>query len=707
MNKLRIYIIVSLWFIGIRCFACWFPPSVPRDNLVYRLMEDVSPYYNYTDDMYSRYKTSTDIEERAANLKLWRKQTGCTLTDTQLEAIVYEWGIKEVKKEQRLVNKQLGTDGFNLLLIAKLCESVRNNLNDPWYYPSKDDAEVKAMLNNIGRAMKYRGKLLNRYALQVVRMLMAVNRYNETIEYWEKVKPLLGNDVVTNMAERRVAAAYLKKGDVDIAKKIYVKFGDLASLRQCNVKEGEEWELIYKMCPDSPFFIRELQNVLVHYDNRLYQNVVLSYYLNHLDWNEEDIASDKREVARIKNLARRVIKEKRAKNLDIWYYTLAALLDAECEYKEALKVINEGQKHCTKGSFLANSMRVLRICVEAESSKYDSEYKARLVNDLRWLDENGRKEYPQQMRKMLEAKDDSYIYDFRNSYYWSDMINRICADILASRLKNEGYVSDAIMFANMGEYWLVRRCNDRFLTFADSRNCFCSDYTSAMAEMADTCNIVDVEKAYLRLSQPNDGLDRLISSMANTEKNFWSDYIGTFCIREHKYDKAVMWLSKCERNWQKKLNTWEYLDRNPFSPLFGLEPNKKYILKSKFDYKLNYAREMSSLEKKMHSSNADERGEAMLRYGIGLRNQSDWAWALTRYRDSWDFHDDNINGEFKKSISLSKKYIDKGLATLHNKELKAQYLHAFVRNKEVMLLCSETKMAKYLRSHCDLWKNYK
>ena len=63
-------------------------------------------------------------------------------------------------------------------------------------------------------------------------------------------------------------------------------------------------------------------------------------------------------------------------------------------------------------------------------------------------------------------------------------------------------------------------------------------------------------------------------------------------------------------------------------------------------------------------------------------------------------HDDLID------YTGSKAMIDKGLSTIRNKELKAFYLHALTRNKEVMDLCPNTKIAKNLRARCDVWRDY-
>lgn len=153
---------------------------------------------------------------------------------------------------------------------------------------------------------------------------------------------------------------------------------------------------------------------------------------------------------------------------------------------------------------------------------------------------------------------------------------------------------------------------------------------------------------------------------------------------------------------KKNCSTWYLYDRDPFCLKIGWATDRRHIVRKKADYKLAFAKRMVELEYQMnHAKAGDKRAEAMVLYGVGLRNQSDWCWTLTRFGDYGCTHDDYVDS--KRSQSM----IDRGIASMKDKELKAYYLYAFARNKEVMDLCYDTKIAKKLQAHCDVWRNYK
>lgn len=169
-------------------------------------------------------------------------------------------------------------------------------------------------------------------------------------------------------------------------------------------------------------------------------------------------------------------------------------------------------------------------------------------------------------------------------------------------------------------------------------------------------------------------------------------------IAEHKYKDAASWLKHSKR----QTSTWGWYDRDPFCLKIGWSTPNRHLISKSPDYKLNFAKRMVELQDQMkYGETINKRAEAMILYGVGIRNQSDWCWALSRFSDSCFLHDELVN--YKQSKSL----IDKGLATMTDIELKAYYLHSFARNKDVMDLCPGTKTAKSLRAHCDLWHDYK
>lgn len=187
--------------------------------------------------------------------------------------------------------------------------------------------------------------------------------------------------------------------------------------------------------------------------------------------------------------------------------------------------------------------------------------------------------------------------------------------------------------------------------------------------------------------------------------------MGTRLIAEQKYPEATIWLKGISKAYQKKMPTWAYFYRDPFCFKIGHNDANRHHLKDRYDYKLRFAQEMERLTEVMKSGKTpDERGEAMIRYGVGLWNQLQWCWALSRYYDTTKYYyatneDPEAWGTFI-DISESKNLIDKGIAMLKDRELKAHYLHVFVRNREVMQQYADTEVAQSLRAHCDLWRDY-
>lgn len=213
-----------------------------------------------------------------------------------------------------------------------------------------------------------------------------------------------------------------------------------------------------------------------------------------------------------------------------------------------------------------------------------------------------------------------------------------------------------------------------------------TNLSNEMMGVADSCSARIIAKMYQRIRHPQKDIDRLVVKYGKVDKGYWHDIIGTHYIAEHNYRKAVKWLKGVSRSYQKEISTSEYFDRDPFCLGWGAIKDQKY-LKSRYNYKLNFAKEMVSLERTMKTAkNRDKRGEAMILYGMGLRNQKQWCWALSRYSDSSKFYYAKVeSSDFFEGaeggfidISDSKKMIDKGIVMLKSRELKARYLHLFV-----------------------------
>lgn len=710
MKRLRAYTIISLLSTSLSCVACWYPTPTPRDNMIYRLVEDVSSYYIYDSAPYFNPSNNSVSNEyfRTENIKLWRKQTNTTISDKEIERFVYLFSADELKAHKESCIKNLGEDAYEFLVYAKICEQTREEMNDPWYYPTKNDPLANILQEISDKGMDSQNKYFNRYVLLTIRALVAIHKDNAAVAFWEKAKPKMGNDIILTMAERHVAMAYNKIGYHSTARKIYARIGDLTSLYCCSDNHAQMWEEVFRENPNSPFFVDVMQSLLTHLDNRYFDKMTQDY-----GYKASWLKNDMEQLNTALKTAIRATKDHRVKDKAIWYYSAAALLDSKGDVSRALSYAKRGKVYCKKGSFMDNSMRVLRIYLEAQMCTYDSAYIVRLADDLAWLSSLAKSNITQKLKSELKTHTvienwggQVYRYSpdvfYTNKMYWSDAINRILADVLAPKLKRQGKAVDALLIANLGEFWLPRNATGKAHSPNNPGSDSFTDHSNAMAEMADTCSAKTIITMYKRLIHPWNVMDRLVKKNGIVDKDYWCDVIGTHCIAEHRYKDAVSWLKSSSASYQKNCSTWYLYDRDPFCLKIGWATDRRHIVRKKADYKLAFAKRMVELEYQMnHAKAGDKRAEAMVLYGVGLRNQSDWCWTLTRFGDYGCTHDDYVDS--KRSQSM----IDRGIASMKDKELKAYYLYAFARNKEVMDLCYDTKIAKKLQAHCDVWRNYK
>jgi len=674
MRKSRIYTLISILALMhcITANACFIYYS-SQDNMIYRLQEDVTPFYRYTD---MRTYMSPSFNRDAENLELWRKQSGTKITDEKLRWYVYQSSITELTSYKDAVVRELGEDGFSVLLLAKQCENLRNRINDPWYYPSKGDDNARDLRIIADAACKGEGRYMGRYVLQALRAMISTKQYDRAITLWEGKATLMNDDVIKAMAEREVAAAYLKNGQIERAKEIYARCGDICSLYQCGVERGEEWDMVLEKCPNSDFFREELQMALTHYDN------------NHIQRWEGD-TDDARKILKV---ADKALADPRVKDKAMWYYSAAALYDACGEYDKALQYIKKGEKTCRKGTFISNSMRVLKLYVEVKSLPLNKRNMKHITRELRWVAQQCNANKKEVRNQELE-----WYFPY-NTYYWADVADRILIDGLAKRMSNEGMKTEAALATNMGTFMIHNMIgnNPQIVT------AYPTPLTNPTTSMTDTMTVAELTDMYNHLTMPKTHFDKLVAEYGNTNRSYWCDIIGTRCIGEHKYNEAQKWLAQCTEEYENNISTAPYFDRDPFCFKFGMRNERRNHLPKRItDYKMQFAKDMENLyTTSLYGRTANERGKAMVMYGVGMRNQTDWCWALTRNYDSSYNHEELID------YKGSRQTIDKGLAMIESAELKAELLHLLARNLEVMRYLPNTKTARYLQQHCDMWRDY-
>ena len=252
--KSKVFLIISLSLLsahGIQAVACSWIVYSPKDYRMFRLGDE--------------YKTDGDFNYNAdANCRLWKEQTKSNASLGEIYEVVYKMSAEEItRRVQRndtlncfIQTLRSDREATAVLLLAKRCEAVRNTMNSLWYYPAKNDPDRHSLEDIAKRAKLHESaRFQTRYALQAVRAMMTLNKYDDCINYWMRVEPSLEKDIIYKMALRYVAGAYYNLGEEETAKHLYGVAGDTQSLIWCAEKKSDTidtMEEIYRYCPDAP-----------------------------------------------------------------------------------------------------------------------------------------------------------------------------------------------------------------------------------------------------------------------------------------------------------------------------------------------------------------------------------------------------------------------------------------------------------------------
>lgn len=715
MKYIKFILAVSLLLCIESTWACGVNPLYDAtDTPIYRVNEDqISGRNEYIRQF------------RKNNIALWKKQTSDKFPDSLVEETVYHYSSYQLAKLYNVAShiddttniewankyaQHLATtisysgcttskyiNTLRFLLIAKRCEEACKQLyNDPWYYPVKGD-NVENTLEDIISNCRKATNFKTRYFLQEVRALIALNRYDECISRWEETKDQIDNDLFYKEIELRVARAYLlaKISDKDKAVEIYARYGDAESLMYVggigpDINE-DKLSYVYKLCPDAEYLKGEIQQRLN-------------------DMNDADAFAD----TTLLQLAKMAIKDRRAKDIAMWYYVAAAVCDKAGQYDEALNYINHGERLCTTRQ-QKSMFKVARIFVESKSMEYNSSYDRQLFNDLQWLDKEIKTNLTHQERTKIK---ENSLYILRNNeaygYYWADAMRRILIKNVIPKAEEAGYKTRALQLANYADYCLVRYLEiDKMENWSwdgkHYRNIY--DYCNNMFKIAYyQLSAVELEKYVKEKERPRDDFGQFLVQKGFRDMDYWNELLGTMFLRDHNYSKAVEYLEKVSPEFQYYLNVYtegDYMKRDPFEPDLWERGN---FLHDDTDYKLRFAREMESLQKTFESQcDPNRRASAMIRFAIGMRNSVNYCWALTRYEDAPYYYDcptELCYPQQFESLEQSKKLITTAFTMFTCDEIAARHRYMLRHYKYVMDNYSYTDIAQYIARHCDTWRDY-
>lgn len=723
--------------------ACYYPECTPDEIHIYRVIEEDRLFYAmmeydrmcYGESKITDYSLNNEWRNTERNISLWQKQTSASIDSDDIFDVVYDYGLGTTQKRltgklppknqnsfEKWIRDNRRHDIIDLLLTAKRCAELRRDIIDPWYYRRDDDSHTAALDSIASKCMRAAsGPMADRYTLQAVRALVAARRYDDCLNFWQQAGKRMAPGVMRDMTEREVAAAMLRVGLNDEAARIYIRQNDIRSLVQCRrfADDRERMLFVYDVCPDSPYLKEEVQRYLLQID------VTSQWY--------SDDSITKRNINALTTLARRAINERRSTDMALWHYVMGAALDADGRTTEALKYIRRGEGLC-RDPFMKNSLRVLRIYAEAKTARPGQTYDRRLLRDLRWLDGMIRRNLDTATVNIL-SEERSYKWRC-NFYYWNAAMRRIVLDVMVPRTLAAGDTMRALQLANMAENRLLMLAGiSRTQKNYDGSTFNPHDYSNRFFCTADSLPASTLARYGQRMrDNGRSALDRFLNSRSYRDRDYWNDIIGTAYLREMDYTHAVRYLCRVSPEFQKRLNTAEYMLYDPFDYRMW-QPAR---IKDNSNYKLRFARRMLALEHRMHHARScNERATALIEYAVGLRNSAGrFCWPLTRYYDTSIYRysqgyfsneiqygktficDNNGNSsEYplsetqRKRIEVientSKQLIARALRMITAPEMAARQMHLLAMNKQVMDSYPKTATARYLRAHCDAWRDYR
>ena len=584
------------------------------------------------------------------------------------------------------------------LELARSCSNIRSQYNSKWYYPTKgDDVVVSSLEEVLEESLAYKGsKLKDRYALQSARAMFTLGQFNKMIEWWDDVESSLKDDTIRKNIEGYVAGALFRTGKQEKALEYYTEIGDISSivycLKQMDNYDGDRSILEYAAvhCPDNPHILEILQE----YVSRLEV---------YGDFSEKNGLTDA-------CFDMCMIAVKYSKDPSPWLYTASFLKNQMGQPYVALNILDRAEK-CGASTFLKESIKVLRILIEAQIYPYNKAYEIKLLDDLKWLDDMIQTNITERVKEETAS-----IYSLKfcySYYYWNDMMRRLVLGTVCPRMIEAGKAPLALLLANYADNRLMMTVNQIELYGEDGQTYFVGldeyrknpkyfndfDFSNHYFRMLDSAPLNYLIQYESQLKSPSTAIEKFLQARGYVDNDYLNDIIGTRYIREMKYGKAVAYLSKIHDGYQKRLNTSVYMCFNPFE-ITTYDPTSS-------TYKLDFARKMANYEHASRKSyNDDIKGEALIKMGLGIRSSFMSCWALTHYsRSEYNpWYEDKYTLD---KIAYANSLMEQGLMIIKDPELAARYYQSLCQWKTAVEKFPETSVAEEIRTSCDFIVNYR
>lgn len=695
-SNLSIRLLISLLLVGLAVLessACGpFNPIIPTPEFFHK---------------YGWGKSMADFD-REENLRLWQSLTSDRIPLNDIYKVVYRdsWDAFDratsVSKDNsnlfyRYINNTRDDEIKDFLQTAKSIEQSWASIQSPWYYPRSRDnnSEPNNFSEQIERSKQYDGsRLRDRYALQVTRALFASRQYAECIVYVDSAFADIANDnLMKRMAQRYVAGCWSRLDEVSRADSLFALAGDIWSL---SVDKPAVYMI--KHNPNAPQLVE--------------------YIRTHA--KDSVLASD------IYPLARRLVASNKAKCPGDWNFILAYI---DNEYNGRTDAAHSEIHRAVNQKFSSDELRDL---ARAYKMKIDARIgdKSNLLSDLKWIEN---------LMDPLNAESKEWIRRCQNVVYedWVPALWRkkdySTAILLCSYADNFSPKSQRYTACSPSRYGRpdVSLTRQQMRYSEDVFNL--TDYGCLSFQLMGSLNSSQLASTYARIMS-NTPLYSFLRRKANTDRDYYTELIGTLALREENYARAEKYLSQVSSHYLKTMNIYKS------GELIG-DPFKAYSSRDRKicnpDAKLKFAKKMKEYQHTMRNGrSSDDRGLARLMYAIGRYNSLNSNWALTEYwrgdpymfkpdlqyweddfaRENYGFlhgykvYEPSYDDDEEEYVDPTEKIYEAekkaALAMLRTDEAKAKAQYILFNLKTIIKHYGNTTTAQHIRTSCDHWKSW-
>lgn len=735
MNRLYRYLLISLFaLVASDAIACYDETYSPAGYYMYRVYEE-QPDINLS--LYYQYPGS------GINCKGWQQLTSETIPLEDIYKVVYTMSLKQIE-DMRNAPKATYENKFaewitkrdrsilDFLWLAKNNEYIRMERNSRWYYPTmKIDAPL-TLEQVADMALDAKDKRLrDRYLLQAVRALFSLERYQECVDIWDvEVSKLPEDNLMRQMIKPYIAGAQFRVNNSQKAIEYFAQIGDVNSMLYCANRRDEELstveaiDLVYKYAPNSPYIAKTLQWYIrsLEPERGLYDDISDSRVLEQTQIR----------IQCVNELLPFCVAKARAgkdENTAMWYYTAAFLSDLVGQTKQADSYLRLAESSRST-AYLNESIKVMRIYLDAKLSTYNSAYEAKLFEQLKWLDTKIANNITADVENEV-----ANLYKMMRSesfYYWNDMMRRIVLSEVCPRMVQSGQTVRALQLANMADNRLLNLVDKAYYYYWDKNyspvDGVCTmkqyryneelyngqDYSNHFFELVDSVGVNTAVRYVNTVHKPKSEFDRYLNARGYVADDYLNDIVGTQYLRNMNYSKALEYLGAVSREYnQGHLNTYMYYD--PFSLIEketgnGEDYGFTYDFLIGCDFKYDFAREMCSLEKSIATTkNPNRKAMLMARYAIGIRSSFDRCWALTQYYKGTTFAgcvmvEKRDWQSDKYTQAATKRYcqiFDSACEIATDKSIAAQIQYDLCNFKTVATKYADTPLGQYVKGECD------